>query len=110
MVFSCRSTSVAPHHPELPHQCEVVLDVPVVDDPSVGDAQDVGGDEVYELPGARPPAEGAGEMAAETEVRHDAIASDDQLPDLAAQVGHGSAEVLRGVGPAVMALTAALRQ
>src|SRR5258706_7854189 len=108
--LSWRSMSVGSNLPELLHQREVVLDVPVVDDTSVGDAQNVGGYEVHDLPRAPLPGEGSGEMAGETKVRHDSIAGDDQLPDLAPQIGHGSAEALRGEGWAVGALGAALRQ
>ncbi len=49
-------------------------------------------------------------MAREKEVRDDSIASDDYLPDLAAQVRHGSTEAFQGEGWSVGALGAALRQ
>src|SRR2546428_12554160 len=64
---------------ELLHQGQVVLDVPVVGDAPVGDAVDVGGDEIDRLALALGLLEAAGEVATKVQVHDDAITGPDNI-------------------------------
>src|SRR2546426_106143 len=64
---------------ELLHQGQVVLDVPVVGDAPVGDAVDVGGDEIDRLALALGLLEAAGEVATKVQVHDDAITGHDNI-------------------------------
>src|SRR5260370_37648954 len=82
--------------PQLLQQREIVLNVPVVGDPAVLHAQNVGRDKIDRLTASLLLAKSAGEMAAETQVCDHAIAADYKLFNLAAQIRHRLAEVARG--------------
>src|SRR3989442_13307777 len=72
---------------ELLHQGQVVLDVPVVGDAPVGDAVDVGADEIDRLALALGLLEAPGEVATKVQVHDDAITGHDHLFDLASDIG-----------------------
>ena len=74
---------------------EVIFEVPVFRDLPVGHPVDIRRDEIDGLPGALLAMGLAGEVALEVQQRDDAIAADDQLIDVAGEVGHGAAEHLR---------------
>jgi hypothetical protein len=77
-------------------QSQIVFDVPILSDSSVGDAVNVGGDEIdcLALPSDLP--EAAGEVTSETQVRDDTITGDDHLLNLAIDVWNREAHQLRG--------------
>jgi len=71
---------------ELLLQSQVVFDVPILGDASIGDAVNVSGDEIDRLALALNLPEASGEVAAETQVRDDTITGHDHLLNLAADV------------------------
>src|ERR1700675_3699895 len=88
--------------------------MPVLGDAAVGDAIDVGGDEVdrstVALTCRGSVAEGPGEVAGEAQAADHAVAYDEHLFNFDAQVWHDCAEVLRSEHGALGALRPAGRQ
>jgi hypothetical protein len=76
-------------------QSQVVFDVPILSDPSIGDAVNVGGDEIDRLSFALDLPEAACEVTVEAQVRDDTILGHDHLLNLAADIWDREAYQLR---------------
>src|SRR6267154_6678640 len=99
--WACTPGRWRPRHISRPHahllkQRQIVFDVPVVGDAAVLDLEEIGRNEGNRLSLALRLAEGASEMAVETHVYGDVIASDDHLLHRHLEIRHGSPEPLRG--------------
>src|SRR5260370_2479206 len=81
---------------ELLLEGQIVLEVPVLSDTSVGDPVNVGGDEIDRLAAASGLSKLPCEMTAEAEVCDNAVTGHDHLLNLAAKVGDRRAHELRG--------------
>src|SRR5260370_4427458 len=91
-------------------QCQIIFDMPVVDDLAVFDLHKVGGDEIDLLAVALRLSELAGEMAGEFHVHGDVTSRNDHLfyPD--GEAGHRAAELPGAEGRSLSPLRPPRRQ
>ena len=87
-------TLAARHHADLLEECEIVFQMPLVRDPPIAHAQDVGCDEIHRLAGTDVPHESAGKMPREAEVRDHAVVNYQPLHHGDFQVWHRGEETL----------------
>ena len=95
---------------DLPEECEVIFEMPIVRDLSVAHSENVRGDEIDRLPFTPDPFEDSRKMTAEAQMRDDAIADDDALNDRDTKVGHRRMKCLVRHGRAGRPLRATRRQ